>query len=98
MRHTFHPKHKIKNNGTIDTVALIVGILQPLSTIPQIYLVYSTHDASAVSLFMWTSFNIASVILLMYGLRHKLAPIIWAQVLWIAVQTPMMISVFFFPA
>ncbi|MFY9228166.1 MAG: hypothetical protein WAO28_02465 [Candidatus Microsaccharimonas sp.] len=96
MKHTFHPKHKIKNKGGIDTIALVVGILQPLSTIPQIYMVYSTHDASSVSLFMWASFNVASVVLLMYGLRHKLTPIIWAQTLWIIFQTPMMVSVFFF--
>lgn len=96
MRHTFHPKHKIKNNGPIDTLALLVGITQPLLTVPQIYLIYTTQDASDVSLFMWTGFNIASVILLMYGLRHKLKPIIWAQTLWIIFQTPMMLSVFIF--
>ena len=97
MRHTFHPKHKIKNNGPIDTLALIVGITQPLVTIPQIYLVYSTQDASDISLFMWTGFNVASVVLLLYGIRHKLKPIIYAQILWLIVQTPMMFSVFIFP-
>ena len=96
MQHTFHPKHKIKNNGPIDTLALLVGIFQPLLTLPQIYLIYTTQDASDVSLFMWTGFNVASVILLMYGLRHKLKPIIWAQTLWIIFQTPMMLSVFIF--
>lgn len=96
MRHTLHPHHKIKKNDKIDTLALIVGIVQPLATLPQIYIVYSSQDASEVSLFMWTGFNIASVVLLVYGLKHKLAPIIWAQVLWLAVQTPMMLSVFIF--
>lgn len=96
MRHTFHPKHKIKRSDKIDTLALFVGIIQPLVTLPQIYIVYSTQDASEVSLFMWTGFNVASVVLLLYGLKHKLAPIVWAQILWIMVQTPMMLSVFIF--
>jgi uncharacterized protein with PQ loop repeat len=96
MRHTFHPKHKIKRNDKIDTLALIVGIIQPLATLPQIYIVYSSQDASDVSLFMWTGFNIASVVLLMYGLKHKLLPIILAQILWMVFQTPMMLSVFIF--
>jgi uncharacterized protein with PQ loop repeat len=98
MQHTFHPKHKIKNNSPIDTLALFVGIIQPVVTLPQIYLVYSTQDASDVSLFMWAGFNVASVILLMYGLRHKLKPIIFAQILWLLVQTPMVLSVFIFPS
>ncbi len=93
MRQTLHPTHKIEKNGIIDTLALIVGILQPLSTLPQIYLVYTSRDVSQISLFMWTSYNIASVILLIYGIKHKLRPIIWAQSLWLAVQTPMMIAV-----
>jgi uncharacterized protein with PQ loop repeat len=97
MKHTFHPKHKIKRNDKIDTLALIVGIIQPLATLPQIYLVYSSQDASDVSLFMWAGFNIASVVLLIYGMKHKLAPIVWAQILWLIVQTPMMVSVFLFP-
>ncbi len=94
MRQTFHPNHKIKVNDKIDVLALVVGIIQPLTTLPQIYLVYSSHDASQVSLFTWTGYNIASIILLIYGLKHKLTPIIWAQILWLVVQTPMMLAVF----
>lgn len=102
MRHIHHAhknryaKAKKQQNSLIDWLALIVGVLQPLTTIPQIYLVYSSRDTSTVSLFMWTSYNVASIILLLYGIKHKLTPIIWAQSLWLLVQTPMMISVFLF--
>jgi uncharacterized protein with PQ loop repeat len=96
MKHTFHPHHKLKRKDAIDTLALLVGIIQPALTVPQIYEVYSTQDATGVSLIMWTGFNVASVILLLYGLRHKLYPIVTAQVLWIIFQTPMMISPFIF--
>jgi uncharacterized protein with PQ loop repeat len=96
MRDTFHPKHKIKKDSKIDTLALIVGITQPLATLPQIYLVYSSQDASSVSLIMWVWFDVASIVLLLYGKRHKLAPIVWAQSLWLIFQTPMILSVFLF--
>lgn len=96
MKHTFHPRHKVKNNGPIDTMALLVGVFQPFLTLPQIYLVYTTRDASDVSLIMWLGFDVASIVLLMYGLRHKLKPIIIAQALWLIVQTPMVIAVFLF--
>lgn len=96
MRHSFHPTHKTHRTSAIDTLALAVGIIQPLTTIPQIYLIYSSQDVSQVSLFMWTGYNIASVILLLYGIKHKLPPVIWAQALWLCVQTPMMLAVFIF--
>ena len=96
MRHTIHTVPKIKVTSRIDTLALLVSIIQPLTTLPQIYLIYTSQDASQVSLFMWTGYNISSVILLLYGIKHKLPPIICAQILWLVVQTPMMLSVFIF--
>jgi len=96
MRHVLPPSRKIKSTDKLDTLALVVGVIQPLATLPQIFLVYSSQDASQVSLFMWTSYNVASVVLLAYGFKYKLTPIIWAQVLWLLVQTPMMLAVFIF--
>lgn len=96
MKHTFHPKHKIKNTHVVDSLALIVGVVQPVATLPQIWLVYSAQDATGVSVLMWTFYNIGSLVLLTYGIRHKLVPIIVAQVLWLIVQTPMMLAVFIF--
>jgi uncharacterized protein with PQ loop repeat len=93
MRHPFHPTHTFKVKGGIDALALAVGIIQPLTTLPQIWLVYTSRDVSQISLFTWTCYNISSVILLLYGLKHKLPPVIVAQILWIVVQTPMMIAV-----
>lgn len=86
----------MRADGTIDSLALLVGIVQPLATVTQIYLIYSTQNITGVSLFMWTSYNISSAILLVYGLKHKLTPIIVTQILWLIVQTPMMVAVFVF--
>ena len=101
MRHAIHhKKNKQKaqpKTGPVDHLALIVGILQPFATIPQIWLVYTTGDVTSVSFFMWTAYNAASVILLLYGLKYRLPPIIWSNVLWLVVQTPMMIAVLIFP-
>ncbi len=101
MRHAIHHKKnkqaKHPKTGPIDHIALLVGIIQPFATLPQIWLVYSTGDVASVSFFMWTAYNAASVVLLLYGLKYKLPPIIWSNVLWLVVQTPMMLAVFFFP-
>ena len=90
------PVDALKLHGKLDSLALAVGVLQPLTTFPQIYLVYSSHDVSQVSLFMWTSYNLASVVLLIYGIKHRLLPIIAAQTLWLLVQSLMMIAVLAF--
>ena len=96
MRHIPSSADTLKLNGKIDKLALVVGIIEPLTTFPQIYLVFTSHDVSQVSLFMWTGYNVSSVILLIYGLKHKLLPVIGAQILWLFVQTLMMIAVFIF--
>ena len=97
MRHIMHHEHKkVEITHPIDRLALIVGVLQPFATIPQIYLVFSAGNASEVSLFMWLSFNIASVVLLIYGLKHRLTVVWFPQIIWILVQTPMMLSPFIF--
>lgn len=92
MRHIIHHKHKVEITHPIDSMALVVGIAQPFATIPQIILVFQSGDAAEVSFFMWAAFNVASVIILIYGLKHRLAPVWFPQIIWILVQTPMMLS------
>lgn len=92
MRHIIHRKHKVEITHPIDSLALLVGIAQPFATIPQIILVFQSGDASEVSMFMWAAFNVASLIILIYGLKHRLAPVWFPQIIWILVQTPMMFA------
>lgn len=99
MRHTVSKKHKkynLKSEKGIDRLALVIGTIQPLTTWPQIYLVYSSHNASQLSLITWGSYDIASLVLLAYGIKHRLLPIIVSQILWLLVQTPLVAAKFIF--
>lgn len=96
MRHIIHRRHKVEITHPIDRLALFVGVAQPFATIPQIYLVFHSGDASEVSFFMWAFFNLSSVVLLIYGLKHRLMPVWFPQIIWILVQTPMMLAPFIF--
>jgi len=96
MQHIFSHHHKVEITHPIDRIALWVGTFQPLATIPQIWLVFKNQDAANVSIFMWAAFNVASVVLLIYGFKHRLLPVWIPQILWILVQTPMMLSPFIF--
>ena len=97
MRGTLHPKHKLPSTHAIDRLALIVGIAQPLTTIPQIYLTFSSESAIGISFFMWLCYDIGSAVFLVYAIRHRLWPLIWTQVGWLLVQTPMIIAYLLFP-
>lgn len=81
--------HKKSANSfpVVDNLALLMGFLQPFFTIPQILMIIESRDASSISLITWVTYDVASVVLLIYGLKHKLRPIIVAQVLWLIVQT-----------
>jgi uncharacterized protein with PQ loop repeat len=96
MRHIMPEEYKFSALKGLDRWALIIGTIQPLMTIPQIWSVYSAHDASQISVITWMSYNIASIVLLLYGLKHKLLPIVVAQTLWLIVQTILVIATIIF--
>lgn len=95
MQHIMHKKSG-RSFPVIDRLAILVGILQPIMTIPQIVMVISVGDASQISLWTWFTYDVASVVLLIYGIKHKLAPIIIAQVAWLIAQTAMIALVFIY--
>ena len=92
MRHIIHHRHKVVITHPIDRLALFVGAAQPFATIPQIILVFQSGNTSEVSVFMWAAFNVASIVMLIYGFKHRLVPVWLPQIVWILVQTPMMLS------
>ena len=55
----------------LDRVTLAAGIIGPLMVIPQIYKIYSMHQAIGVSALSWTAFAILDVPFIFYGLAHK---------------------------
>lgn len=96
MRHIISKNHKVVANTTVDKLALVVGTIQPLMTLPQIALIYSQHSAAQVSIVTWLAYDVASVVLLTYGIKHRLLPIIIAQIIWLVVQTIMIAAIFIF--
>lgn len=60
----------------------------PLTAIPQIVKLHSTHDdASGVSLSMWFLYSIGTIPFLIYGIIHKEVQLIILNVLWLVVNT-----------
>lgn len=70
-----HPKPIDKDRSFLYRLTLITAVVQPLTTIPQAYKVYTTHNVAGLSLFTWLRYALAGLVFLAYGLKYKLKPI-----------------------
>lgn len=77
----------------IDRVMMVASIIHPLTTIPQVYEIFSTQNASGVSLLTWLGFMAIGVIFLTYGIAHRLTPFIVNQVIWFALDLLIIIGI-----
>lgn len=77
-----HPNPKIK---LLDNIVYVVSVVLPLTTIPQIYQIWSTHDAQGISLLTWVLYAIFGIPMLLYGIVHKVKPLIIMNCLWLVV-------------
>ena len=77
-------------------LTLIAAVAQPLATIPQAYQLYTTHDASGLSLATWIGYTFFGSIFLAYGLKYQLLPIILAQSFWLVLQLSIVTGILLF--
>ncbi|MEK7573574.1 MAG: SemiSWEET family transporter [Patescibacteria group bacterium] len=69
-----HPVHKTNNSvfhKALNFVIAIVATASPLITLPQLFDIYTKHNASGVSSITWLAYIFTSVIWLYYGFIHK---------------------------
>lgn len=88
-------KHVSKKNDKdiLDKLVLAVAIIEPLSTIPQIIQIFSTQDATAISLATWILFAVAAVIWLLYGIKLKNTPLIISSLLWVITENIIVLGI-----
>ncbi|MFC1647944.1 SemiSWEET family transporter [Nanoarchaeota archaeon] len=68
---------------TLDKTVLAVSIISPLSTLPQVAKIFIEQNAAGVSVLSWFAYMLAAVIWLLYGIAHKVKPIIISNTLWV---------------
>jgi len=89
-----HPIKISKQDRTlIDRTMLLASIIYPLMVLPQIYHIYTTKDASGVSLTTWVGFILFGTIFLLYGISHRLKPYIITQILWFTVDLLVIVGI-----
>ena len=77
----------------IENFALVAGILQPFITLPQIITIFSSQSAKDVSLLTWVGYLIFGIIFLVYGIVFNLKPIWVGQIIWVTMQTIIVIGI-----
>mgnify|MGYP002826002931 CR=1 FL=1 len=75
--------HKNKWINFLDKLLLIVAIIGPLMTLPQIFKIYYLKSAAGVSILTWSLYSVFNVPWLIYGIVHREKPIIIAYSGWI---------------
>lgn len=81
-----------KRLNLLDKVAVVVAFLYPLSGIPQMVEVMN-GNIEGVSLVSWIGFIAFSSFFFIYGLVHRIKPIIITNFLWIVIDAAVVITV-----
>lgn len=86
-------KSSVEHKRHIERYALAAGIVQPLITLPQIVDIYSNQSARDVSLITWMGYLAFGLVFLVYGIVFNLRPIWIGQVVWVTMQTIIVIGI-----
>ena len=74
-----HPRGWVR---TLDYIVYTAGFLGPAMTIPQVVLIYATHDAGNVSALSWGAYALFDIPWVLYGIVHKEPLITFTYILW----------------
>lgn len=70
----------------LDKILVIVAIVGPLFSIPQIFQIFWYKQAEGVSAFSFGAFSLFNILWIFYGAVHKDKPILITYVLWFIVN------------
>ncbi len=79
-----------------DKVMWVVAIGGPLAMLPQVTQVFETKDVTSLSLTTWILWLIFSVIWALYGILHRDMPIILSQVIYIILNSIVVLAILFY--
>jgi uncharacterized protein with PQ loop repeat len=83
--------HKKKSVVVIDRFVMVVSIISPLSTIPQIVQIIILRDASTTSVWMYVLMLVMAFFWLIYGFAHREKIIIINNIMWISVNVTVIV-------
>lgn len=87
LNHSFYVKNKSKNKviSEFDRFIFIASFIAPLNGIPQVVDIFS-GNTNGVSLISWFGFFAFSLLFFVYGLIHKIKPMIITNLLYATID------------
>lgn len=85
-----HPERKKR---IVDSAAYVMGVLTPLTSLPQLYEIWILKNSAGVSVSTWSLWIGTSAFWFYYGFIHKERPIMVAQSLWFVLELLVVIGV-----
>lgn len=76
-----------------EKAMVVVSLIEPVLTLPQVYHLYSVRNALGLSLTSWVFYVFSTLAWLAWGLKHKLKPIYIPQFFWLAIEALMIIGI-----
>lgn len=70
----------------LDRTVLVIGVIGPLMSIPQILKIYLLQDATGVSVIFWGACAILDIPWILYGFVHRERPIIVTYSMWLVMN------------
>ena len=83
---------KKKKITAFDAVVIAASFMYPLSSIPQVIQIFQ-GSTDGVSLLSWASFAVFAIIFLIYGLKHRITPMIITNSIWIIMDSLVIIGI-----
>lgn len=80
----------------LDFVVYVAGVAGPLATIPQIIKIYSTQDATGVSLLSWSVFALFDIPWIIYAMVHRERPLVVCYSLWLVANAAVAVGAFLY--
>lgn len=92
QHHATKHKHPVEQPALIDRLTDLAAFIYPLTGLPQLIRILQTHQAGGVSLASWIFFGVFEVIFLLYGLKHKIRPLVITQALWLVIDVAVVVA------
>jgi len=78
----------------LDKTVLVVALAEPLTTIGQIWQLWTDKSAAGNSLITWGFFELSALVWLLYGIKIRSRPLVITEGLWLVAQAVVILEVF----
>lgn len=82
-----HPPARQRLIRLMDRCLVVVGVLGPLMTLPQILKIFGERSAAGIALPTWGFYVVGNAFWIAYGIVHRERPIVVTYVGWLIVNS-----------